>query len=346
MPDGTALVVGATTAVATAAALAAARPVLRARRVLDVPNHRSAHTTPTLRGAGIGVAAGVAVGTAVAVALAGTPHDRAGLALAGLVVLAAAVLGAREDLAGLGVRDRLALQAVIGAAAGLGLVWWSGAAAWWCLPVLVGTVAYVNVTNFMDGVDAISGLHGVVAGGYVALLGLATTDGVLVALGAVTLAAFATWLPWNLAGGRMFLGDAGSYLLGALVSVAAAVAVLRGVPVWAAAAPAAVYVVDAGWTLVRRALRGERWYEAHRSHVYQQLVAHGWSHVGVATLVATLGAACGAAALAALRGALPAAAAGVLVTAVLVAYLAAPRLVAPRTPQQVPAPTAGRTPPA
>lgn len=354
------IVVGTAAAAATAAALPAVRPVLRRRNVLDVPNHRSAHTTPTLRGAGIGLAVGVAVGVCAALLVTSSDRDRTGMALVSLVVLAAATLGAREDVAGMGIRQRLVLQAVIASAGALTVVWWTGAALWWCVPLVVCTVGYVNVANFMDGVNAISGLHGAVAGVFFVVVGTHVGSAVLVFLGAVTAATFATWLPWNLAGRRMFLGDAGSYLLGALVSVSAAVALLQGVPLWVAAAPTAVYVVDAGWTLARRALRGERWYEAHRSHVYQQLVAQGRPHVGVAAFVATLGAVCGAAALVAWREPATAPWSAAVVVLVLVVYLATPRLTARRlttrrltTPRPVttpsradaPAPVHGGTPP-
>lgn len=345
MPTTTlALVVAAATATATASALPAVRPLLQRRNVLDVPNHRSAHTTPTLRGAGIGPAFGVAVGACVAAVATSGPREARGMLLLALVVLAAAALGAREDMAGLAVRHRLVLQTVIATAGALGVVWWTGASAWWCVPVVVWTVGYVNAANFMDGVNAISGLHGAVAGAYFVVLGTQTGSAVLVALGAVTAAAFVTWLPWNLAGRRMFLGDAGSYLLGSLVAVSAAVALLGGASLWVAVAPTAVYVLDTGWTLARRALRGERWYEAHRSHAYQQLVAHGWSHVQVAALVAVLGGVCGAAALVASRvpDATPWAVAGTVL--VLVGYLAAPRLAAGRARAAEPATTAGRTP--
>lgn len=317
-------IVGTATAVATAACLVAVRPVLSRGNVLDVPSHRSAHTEPTVRGAGIGVAAGVAVGAAVAVAIAdGTA--RLGVTLAAVVALVAAILGAREDVAGLTVKQRLGLQTIVALVGAATLVVWSGASVWWCLPFVVWTVGYINVANFMDGVNGISGLHGLATGGFFVALGRTTGSDTLMVLGLVTAVGFTTWLPWNFARRRMFLGDAGSYLLGALVSVCAMVAVLEGVPAPAAVAPAAIYVADAAWTLGRRALRGERWYEAHRSHAYQRLVDAGWSHLAVSAIVAALSATCGAAALVAVRDPAAGPWSAAAVVAVCGVYLTTPR---------------------
>lgn len=321
------LIVGVTTVVVTALALVAVRPVLARRNVLDVPGHRSAHSVPTLRGAGIGVTAGVTVAAATAATIMTSREHRVGLLLAAAAVLATAALGAREDVSGLSVARRLALQAGIGVSGSVALLAWSGTSLWLCLPLTLWVVGYVNVTNFMDGVNGISGVHGLVTGLYFLLLG--ARDGgapALAVLGLVTAVAFTTWLPWNLGGRRMFLGDAGSYLLGALVAFSAILAVVSGAPLWATFAPGAVYIADTGWTLARRALRGERWYEAHRSHVYQKLVDIGWSHVGVAILVGAATALCGGAALVALHDPSQSPWSVALTVLVLAGYLAAPRL--------------------
>ena len=71
---------------------------------------------------------------------------------------------------------------------------------------------------------------------------------------------------------RVFLGDAGSYALGAALAMLAAYAVLHGIPLEAALGPLALYLADTAWTLQRRIRAGERWLEAHRTHIYQQLV--------------------------------------------------------------------------
>jgi UDP-N-acetylmuramyl pentapeptide phosphotransferase/UDP-N-acetylglucosamine-1-phosphate transferase len=85
---------------------------------------------------------------------------------------------------------------------------------------------------------------------------------------------------------RVFLGDVGSYGLGAALAVLAAAVVIDGVPVEAAAAPLALYVADTGWTLQRRFRAGESWLEPHRTHAYQRLCDLGWSHQRVTVVTA------------------------------------------------------------
>jgi len=43
-----------------------------------------------------------------------------------------------------------------------------------------------------------------------------------------------------------------------------------------------LFLADATWTLIRRAARGERWFDAHREHLYQRLVGQGLGHARVA----------------------------------------------------------------
>jgi UDP-GlcNAc:undecaprenyl-phosphate GlcNAc-1-phosphate transferase len=133
--------------------------------------------------------------------------------------------------------------------------------------------AYINVANFMDGIDGISSLHGVVVGGsFVVIGGVWAADWMMVT-GAVLVASFLGFLPWNVLRKRTFLGDSGSYLLGGGVAGTAVAAVISGIPPLAALSPLALYVGDTGITLLRRVRAGEVWHEPHRSHVYQRLSA-------------------------------------------------------------------------
>ena len=99
-----------------------------------------------------------------------------------------------------------------------------------------------------------------------------------IAAGAAVAAGALAFLPWNAVRARVFLGDAGSYGLGVALAVLAAYSVIRGIAPEAALAPLALYLADTGWTLQRRIRAGERFFEAHRTHTYQQLCDVGWSH--------------------------------------------------------------------
>src|SRR5690606_26264522 len=142
-------------------------------------------------------------------------------------------------------------------------------------------LAYINMANFMDGINAISGLHGLAAGGALAVVGTLAQFEWLTFSDALIAVAFAVFLPWNL-NGRLFLGDVGSYLLGASLAAAAGSAIAAGVPPIAALAPLAIYAADTLVVIVRRLARGEQWWEAHRQHVYQRLVDAGVRHLPVA----------------------------------------------------------------
>ena len=136
----------------------------------------------------------------------------------------------------------------------------------------------MNAFNFMDGVNGISGAHALIAGVVYALLGWWQHDGFLVPAGAAVAAGALAFLPWNAGQARVFLGDAGSYALGAALAVLAAYALVRGVPVEAVLGPLALYLADTAWTLQRRIRAGERWLEPHRTHIYQRWCDAGWSH--------------------------------------------------------------------
>jgi UDP-GlcNAc:undecaprenyl-phosphate GlcNAc-1-phosphate transferase len=152
--------------------------------------------------------------------------------------------------------------------------------------VAVWITGFVNVFNFMDGVNGISGAHALIAGIVYAALGWWGHDGFLLPAGAaVAVSAFA-FLPWNAGRARVFLGDVGSYALGAALATLAAYAVLHGIPVEAVLGPLILYIADTTWTLQRRIRTGERWLEPHRTHVYQRWCDAGWSHQRVTVTVA------------------------------------------------------------
>lgn len=304
-------------------------PLLRRLGVVDVPNERSSHTKVVIRGVGATIAAGVLAGLAAALLTGYVAVDRSLLLVLMAVIAAASLLGWIEDFRGLSVRVRFGLQLLIGAAGTTALAAALGQSYWW---VPVGTLViagYINVANFMDGVNGISGLHGMAVGALYAVSGVLSDQVWLIAAGAVIAAAFAAFLPWNLGRGSVFMGDVGSYLLGASIAGTAVAAFLAGVYVEYLLFPILIYVLDTFTTLVRRIWRGERWYAAHRQHVYQRLTDAGLSHLQSALLVTLCTAAVGATGLVTGGSSWGVTAAGtVFVAAVATFYLASPRLFA------------------
>lgn len=278
-----------TFAVALIASLLA-RGLLRRLGVVDVPNARSSHRIPIIRGGGLGFVAVILAGW-LALALAGMP----GLpptVLAG--ALAVAAISFLDDARGVRWSIRLAVQALAVAAALASLP--GGPVLADGLPVLVDRLIlglawlwFVNLFNFMDGIDGIAGTEAlVVAFGVVAIALVAGLPGWPVPAALVVGAAVAGFLPFNLPRARMFMGDVGSttlgYVLGWLLILVAAegalaTAILLGL----------YFVVDATSTLLMRAARGERIHEAHRQHAYQAAVDRGLPHATVSAAVGGLG---------------------------------------------------------
>src|SRR3954470_2162796 len=266
---------------------------LRHGRVLDHPSARSSHVSPVPRGGGIAPAIGALAALA---ATPSVPSSERWTVCVGAATFG--LLGLLEDLIGIPALRRLAVQGVVAAlVAGL-LVRDVSLAVPWRLVVAVLVVlwlaAYVNAFNFMDGIDGISVAQAVAAGATWFLVGHHVHDVTLAAGGAVVAGAALGFAPFNLPRAHMFLGDVGSYFLGAWLAVVAVLGLRAGVAPEAVLAPLALYAADTGTTLVRRVARGERWYLPHRDHAYQRLGDGGWSHVQASALVATCIGACGA----------------------------------------------------
>lgn len=265
---------------------------LRQRAILDHPNERSSHAVPTPRGGGLAV---------VVVALAGGCY--AGflhfgqtdplwyMPLAGAALLA--MVSWVDDLRSLSVRLRLLVQLVAAMlmlpwiGQGGGLVFQGLLPVWLEYPLVVLMLAgFVNFFNFMDGIDGISGVETVAVAGGLALLAVFNPSLPLnpLTLGGLAMAAIG-FLWWNWHPAKLFLGDVGSVPIGFLLG--AALLKLAAAGFWTAALILPLYyLADAVITLLRRALRGEKVWQAHREHFYQRAVRAGRSHARVSAMIA------------------------------------------------------------
>lgn len=322
-------IVAALVAFGAAAALAPlVLGILRREDVLDHPSGRSSHTVPVPRGGG------VALGVGALLALTLTPSVPAAhrVQVAGAAALFGAV-GLFEDLVGIPPLRRLGAQFVVAASVVLfgslpGHAPWSQVFA---VAAVFWVVGFVNAYNFMDGIDGISVAQAVAAGAVWFAVGTHAHVPTLAAGGAVAAGAALGFAPYNLPRARMFLGDVGSYFMGAWLGTVALLGVRAGVPAEAVLAPLALYVADTGSTLIRRVARGEAWYLPHRDHTYQRLHASGWSHVQASALVGACITACGMLGAVSLGHSVPLrVAADVAIAGVVGAYLFAPRGLAGR----------------
>lgn len=312
----------------------AVRPFLLRRSNFDIPNDRSSHVTPTLRGGGLATLVGWLAGGVVAAVL----LDGSARAMLLPVVAAGAVMaavGLVEDLVGVSALVRFGAQLVTGIALAATLCVLTSTNGWWVVVAAVGFAAYVNMANFMDGINGISGLHGGVVGAAYAVAGFVSGQEWLLVGGCLLGAVFLAFLPWNLLGKGMFLGDVGSYLLGAGIAALAIGGIMSGVSWLLMLAPLAVYLTDTVVTALLRSNHGEFIFDAHRTHAYQRLTRAGWQHLASSALVTLVTAACSALGLLAAVGRLNGWLAVAMIVVLVALYYLLPGILGERMPRAV-----------
>lgn len=268
---------------------AAVRRIAIKKSVLDIPNARSSHSVPTPRGGGAAI---VLTFLASLLALYGlgvvTFWIMASLVLAGAGV---ALLGFFDDLGHIPARWRLIghfLAAgwvvfslgglpplvLLGDVFDLGL---SGDAL-----AVVFLVWMLNLYNFMDGIDGLAGSEAVFVGAAGALIYFVAGQSGMGTVCLALAAAAGGFLCWNFPPAKIFMGDAGSGFLGVIMGALVLVAGWVSADLfWGWIILLGAFVVDATVTLLRRMLRGEKVYEAHRSHAYQFASRKFGSHLKV-----------------------------------------------------------------
>jgi UDP-N-acetylmuramyl pentapeptide phosphotransferase/UDP-N-acetylglucosamine-1-phosphate transferase len=247
---------------------------LSSRLPLDHPNERSLHRTPTPRIGGLGMLAGLCASFAFF-----PPHHFAAALLPGLGLAMVSLL---DDYFGLTAKLRLLAQ-VAAAAAFLLMSGQSHLPAGIILLILI--VWMTNLYNFMDGADGLAGGMAAIGFGAYGLAAWVNAYDAMAMLNWSICAAALGFLLFNFPPARLFMGDAGSVPLGFL---AGALGVLGWQQhIWAGWFPLLVFspfIVDATLTLLRRALRRQRIWQAHKSHYYQRLVRLGLSHTRLALI--------------------------------------------------------------
>lgn len=293
------LVVLVGAALASVTIVATVRRAGLARAWLDVPNERSSHRRPTPTAGGIGIVVPFLLALAFLPPV--LPARAIGLCVAAIAAVAA--IGLVDDLVGLGAAPRLAVHVVGGLAiAGSAGAAVTGASGWAAGATVAGwtfvVVASINVVNFMDGIDGLIGTTALVFGLFCAF---AIGPGDPLAGSSLALAgASLGFLIFNRPPASIFMGDVGSGALGAALIVLGLLTIAaRGWSILHAFVPLAPLVLDEVLTMARRLARGENVLRAHRSHVYQVLVASGWSHGRVTAMYGAASALLGVAALSA-----------------------------------------------
>ena len=286
------LIAGLIAFVAAWGATVLVRRALLRRDVLDRPNERSSHARPVPRGGGIAM---IGVAWTAWLVLAATDGSLATLWPLLAAAFGLALLSFYDDLRNLPAGPRFAAHAL---AVALGVVvllppdalLFGGA-----LPPVLDRLAlglawlwFVELTNFMDGIDGITGVETIAVGIGTALVVLVLGSGGTAPYATALAGAAAGFLVLNWHPARIFLGDVGSvplgYMLGGLLAWLSCVEGLW----WLVLLLPLYYWGDATTTLAMRAFRGEKVWRAHRSHAYQVAVQAGRSHAAVSGMIALL----------------------------------------------------------
>jgi len=289
-------VIGWLTALVASAALTGVVRLYAVRvGILDLPKARSSHNSPTARGGGLAIL-GVWTAALVLTHAAGRlPQSLTyALLIGGLLVGSIGFLDDRRDVS---AAARIVVHFV---SAGLFMALvsptlevqlaqyvLSNQVIGWMLAIFL-MVWLINLFNFMDGVDGIAGSEAafVLVGAVIVDTLVPSERGAIISAAENLQVIFASaclgFLVWNWPPARIFMGDVGSGLLGFVVGAFLVYSVSEGfLVVWTWLILTGVFVVDATLTLLRRMSRGERWYEAHRSHAYQRVARQAQSHTFV-----------------------------------------------------------------
>ena len=251
---------------------------------------------PTPRTGGVAMVVSLLAGALVASAITISSQDGSSLAYVNEELwtlgpaLFLALVSFCDDRLGLPVAPRFALQALAACGMALGghMVirtftipgWGVFDFGWASLPLTVLFVLWMtNLYNFMDGMDGFAGGMTVIGFGLLGYFGWVSHHPLLFGIAALQTAAAAGFLAHNFPPAKIFMGDVGSistgFLAGALIVLGCRDAVFD---LWVPFIIFSPFILDATVTLLRRALRGERIWEAHRDHFYQRVVLSGWGH--------------------------------------------------------------------
>ncbi|HXF85688.1 MAG TPA: glycosyltransferase family 4 protein [Anaerolineales bacterium] len=261
------------------------------RQILDHPNERSSHTLPTPRGGGLGIVA-LVMGAGLLFMEEAAWNRHLIYIICGLII---AWLGWYDDVKSLSPKVRFSVQGIAAAISISGLGYFKAVT----IPLfgelqlgIVGIlitflwiVGLTNAYNFMDGIDGIAG--GVAVAGALGWMVLASRmHNHFVYWLALTLAASNLgFLAHNWHPAKIFMGDVASTFLGYTFAVLPLLSadqsgdalMLGTLLMW-------TFIMDAGLTFIRRLLKRENVFTAHRTHLYQRLVISGYKHSTVSML--------------------------------------------------------------
>jgi Fuc2NAc and GlcNAc transferase len=246
--------------------------------MIAFPGERQSHQNATPTGGGLGLIFSIVMTTLCLELIVSLPFFWWQKVFPGVLLLT--IVGWRDDKFPVSPLLRLLIQLAVSMwLIGFGwwdfpwrdMVYWSGA--------VVAMIWLMNLYNFMDGSNGMAGFQGVFSGVTMAALFQFGDESSMALVALVVAAGCAGFLPLNFPRARVFMGDASSVPLGFIFAAFAVYGVWTGsISLPLSILIMSVFLVDTTLTLLSRVIRGERWYTAHAQHVYQRLIAQGWTH--------------------------------------------------------------------
>jgi UDP-N-acetylmuramyl pentapeptide phosphotransferase/UDP-N-acetylglucosamine-1-phosphate transferase len=228
---------------------------------IDKPNNRSMHSVPTPRGGGLAVLTPLLLMYAISL---GDFID--GNIVIGLLIVA--IVSYIDDCRSLSSSLRLIVHAI----AACVLVLPQGHSLYIGIGLCLLTVWCINLYNFMDGIDGLAASMGVIGFLAIYLVNLDNGQAQLAPISSIVAFSCLGFLMFNFPPAKIFLGDVGSASLGYLMAVAIVITAKGGFSnSWPPVLIFSPFLFDATFTIARRALLGEKFWESHRSHLYQRL---------------------------------------------------------------------------
>ncbi len=286
MPDPTRVFLSA--ALTAVVAILAIRAFALRSHLLDLPNERSSHTIPIPRLGGLGIVCGVWAAAMMTASLRRNPA--LWMALFSTLPLYLLVFDDILATVGQGLKQipKLATQV----AASTLLVFQAGfvlnavtlpamgyvSLGWFALPATFLWLVYVtNIYNFMDGIDGLAGSQGLLIATFLFGIALGVNASALPILALAVAGASAGFLFFNRPPASIIMGDVGSAFVGFLLAALGLIGEQEGVSFLTMPILLGPFLFDATYTLLRRLMRGENIFQAHRFHLYQRLVRTGVS---------------------------------------------------------------------
>jgi len=253
-------------------------------KLIDIPNERSSHENPVPRGGGIGIVCALVCGltlsfyagiliisvfqlygyivSIIILAFIGFLDDKHTLSETVKIVcqffLALSIIfivGRPEYMVIYGIKVSLGIVAV-----GIYILW---------------IVGFINSYNFMDGINGLAGLQGVITGVFIAIMGHIIKEPSIIIMGIVLSSAIIGFLWFNFPNAKIFMGDVGSTVIGFYIAV---IAVMQPILLFPITIVMGAFIYDTAITLFIRIIKREKWYKAHRTHFYQRAISCGYTH--------------------------------------------------------------------